>query len=113
MKYAVGEVPGNFLEKLLIYCQHPVFLSMGYHECNICGMPSESIRFPDGGYAVLGSAEIRVFGKNGVVYASPDMIYHYVILHKYTPPDEFIISVLESDFPHQLKMLRKIYDNFM
>ncbi len=52
-----------------------------------------------GGELVLGSAEIRVFGSNGVTYAAPDMIYHYVAEHEYKPPDEFIEAVLYGPLP--------------
>jgi hypothetical protein len=46
----------------------------------------------------LGTAEIRVFG-NGRIYTAPDMIYHYITLHEYQPPDEFIAAVLASPDP--------------
>ena len=38
----------------------------------------------------LGSAEIRVFGREEGTYAAPDLIYHYVVDHHYLPPEEFI-----------------------
>jgi hypothetical protein len=51
-----------------------------------------------GGYPVtyrgntlhLGSAEIRVPGAGGIVYAAPDLIYHYIKDCRYLPPKEFL-----------------------
>jgi len=39
---------------------------------------------------VVGSAEIRVKGDNGIEYACPDLIYHYIRKHRYLPPQEFL-----------------------
>jgi hypothetical protein len=47
----------------------------------------------------LGSAEIRVFGKRGKIYAAPNMLYHYVTAHQYKPPDEFLHALKESPCP--------------
>lgn len=42
----------------------------------------------------LGSAEIRVTGEHGEIYAAPDLIYHYVADHHYKAPDAFVCAVL-------------------
>jgi hypothetical protein len=39
---------------------------------------------------VLGSAEIRVKGAGGKVYAAPNLIYHYMKDCGYLPPQEFL-----------------------
>ena len=44
---------------------------------------------------LLGSAEIRVFGQNGKIYAAPNLIYHYMKDCGYLPPQEFL-DELES-----------------
>ena len=38
----------------------------------------------------LGSAEIRVKGINGKIYAAPNLIYHYIKDCGYLPPREFL-----------------------
>ena len=43
--------------------------------------------------AYLGNGEIRVRGE-AAYYASPTLIYHYVVAHHYKPPEEFIEAVL-------------------
>ena len=48
---------------------------------------------------MLGTAEIRAYGANGVLYAAPTLIYHYVAKHHYQPPDEFIQAVMTGPRP--------------
>jgi len=44
---------------------------------------------PDSGQRIyLGHAEIWIFGKHGRVYKAPNMLYHYVTVHNYQPPEE-------------------------
>jgi hypothetical protein len=37
----------------------------------------------------LGSAEIRVQGADGTLYAAPNLVIHYMTAHHYCPPEEF------------------------
>jgi hypothetical protein len=59
----------------------------GRYECDFC----------TGKEKPGSSAEVRVPGKNGRVYAAPHMIHHYVVAHGYLPPEEFIQAVLACD----------------
>jgi hypothetical protein len=43
----------------------------------------------------VSSAEIRVVGRDGRVYAAPMLVCHYVEVHGYRPPDEFVNAVME------------------
>lgn len=53
--------------------------------CPLCGeMPSSLL-----------AAEIRIAG-DGVVYASPNLVHHYVVQHAYRPPEGFIAGVMLS-----------------
>ncbi len=60
-------------------------LTRGWHFCPFCGDAD-----------ARGSAEIRIQG-NGVVYAAPTLIAHYVAVHRYAPPPEFIDSLRACD----------------
>jgi hypothetical protein len=42
---------------------------------------------------MLGSAEIQVAGKGDRIYVAPDLIYHYIAVHQYLPPAEFLDAV--------------------
>jgi hypothetical protein len=44
----------------------------------------------------LGDAEVRVTGRDGKVYAAPNLLYHYIEKHGYKPPDEFVEALMAS-----------------
>jgi hypothetical protein len=46
---------------------------------------------------LIGSAEIRAFGD--VIYAAPTLIYHYVLVHHYKPPSDFVRALLTGPRP--------------
>jgi hypothetical protein len=99
--YAQGEVPAEFAERLVQLCRKPVNLTRGWHFCNLCPKPAEPMPAPvtvksDAGEFPVGHGEIRIEGKNGVRYAAPDMIAHYVLEHRYRPPEEFIEAVVQQ-----------------
>lgn len=100
-EYVRGGGPEGLPERLLLFCHRRVNRTRGLHYCEIC--PPEAagpIRVQIGDESVLlGSAEIRVFGEDGAVYAAPDLIYHYVTEHRYLPPEAFIEAVLVSPLP--------------
>lgn len=99
--YAQGEVPAEFTERLVELSRKPVNLTRGWHFCNLCPKPPEpmpqpiTVKSPEGDFPV-GHGEIRVEGRNGVRYAAPDMIAHYVLEHGYRPPEEFIEAVVQQ-----------------
>jgi hypothetical protein len=99
--FAQGVVSAEVIDKLWSFCCHPTVKTRGFHVCNLCtkakAKPLEIKR--NGHKLKLGTAEIRVFGKNGVVYAAPDLIFHYVSDHGYVPPDAFLEAVMWCPFP--------------
>ena len=99
--FAVGNVPNQFCETLLKFClpEHLVRKTRGWHQCNLGNCPypvppesrgNQTIYFAD--------AEIRVIGKT-MIFAGPSLIYHYVAVHNYLPPNEFIQAVLTGPQP--------------
>lgn len=95
-EFKQGGTSPCFREALYRFCSHPVRRMRGFHQCDFCAQSVQGMCHEDGLW--LGAAEIRVFYK-GNVYASPDLIYHYVIRHRYCPPDEFIEAVLRGPRP--------------
>jgi hypothetical protein len=99
--YAVGVTSQEFQKKILDFCvsEYIVLRCLGYHECQYCVNPPWPIvvQHQSGRKVELGNGEIRVIGKS-VIYASPTLIYHYVSVHSYRPPDEFVEAVLNG--PH-------------
>jgi len=98
------------LERLL--SSHRVHQTRGYHACEFCSKSplaygctklqqlayeTQLHETQSGKKVLLGSAEIWVpaLGQT-VIYAAPDLIYHYVKEHRYLPPAEFIDVVLSA-----------------
>ncbi len=57
----------------------------GIHECELCKSfcASGNIGVPAG----------------ALLYVAPEMIHHYVEVHRYSPPPEFVAAVLASPLP--------------
>jgi hypothetical protein len=62
--------------------------AMGVHQCELCSdLP--------GAKKVCDSLNLYI-PTDDCLYYAPSMILHYVLDHKYRPPDEFIAAVLAS-----------------
>jgi hypothetical protein len=87
------------LELLWQYCAISVARLRGSHDCEFC--PSGAARRPqrNGEERSLCAGEIRVFSQDGQIYAAPTMIYHYVAVHHYRPPEEFLQALREGPRP--------------
>lgn len=89
--FPTGRLDSRLLDLLFSLCLKPVRQTRGFHQCLLC--PTREL-----GYLVqyggkqrrLGSAEIRLTGSDDVVFASPDMIFHYIRDHDYMPPGAFV-----------------------
>jgi hypothetical protein len=44
----------------------------------------------------LGGAQLCVGGRDGAWLIAPDLILHYVVTHRYLPPEVFIEGVMAS-----------------
>jgi len=103
-------VPKAFLEKLWPYCKLRVVQMRGFHVCEFCDLPNNpfpTYQFQDEEIK-LGSAEIRIFGDDGKIFASPNLIFHYVRDHHYLPPESFIQAVLSSPGPESQDYLNRL-----
>ena len=103
--FASGDVPHGFIERLRTLARKPTVKTLGFHLCPFCDFGSSVDRSDEPAFhaqyqrwkeaEALGSAEIRVVGRRGTVYAAPTLIWHYVATHRYQPPQEFIEAVME------------------
>lgn len=90
--FPVAEPRAGFLDALWEHCWILVMPTRGLHECDLC--PSPSVTYVrHGTRLLLGSGEIRVFDGRGDVFAAPNLIYHYVLEHRYRPPEDFVRAV--------------------
>ncbi len=97
--FPIGETSPAFRAKLYQHCQHHVLLTRCFHLCELHNCPSSQSSMNSWDpISPLGSSEIRVIGPASI-YAAPVMIYHYVVVHSYRPPDEFIEAVMTSPAP--------------
>lgn len=95
-EFPVGDVPAGFVDRLArLALRHPVNRMRGWQACPFC----EEEEYPahakvDGERHPVGDAEIRVSWPGGRIYAAPTLVAHYVGVHRYRPPDEFVDAVL-------------------
>ncbi len=84
--FSVGNVPPSFLDRLALLVRYGVTqATRGFHLCGFCAVT---------GRRESGHAEIRAVDSNGVRFAAPTLILHYVSEHQYAPPLPFIEAVL-------------------
>jgi hypothetical protein len=89
----------EILDLLWIFCSTSVALQRGGHACEFCPSGSAYLSERNGKRLLLGAAEIRVFSEDGLIYAAPTLIYHYVLVHHYQPPDEFVEALRKGPRP--------------
>jgi hypothetical protein len=108
------------LDRLWAFCKIMVNPTRGFHWCHLClERPQKQLPYPNvycrgDGQLRLGTAEIRVFSTRGelpteqgstyqynrdVIFAAPNLIYHYVEAHHYKPPDEFVEALFTGPQP--------------
>ena|SRR5579862_188258 len=97
-EFEQAEPSDETLDKLWNFCKISVAQMRGIHECEFCRDDSYYAE-RNGETLLLGASEIRVFSRDGEIYAAPTLIYHYVKSHNYRPPDEFIQALKEGPAP--------------
>ena len=89
----------QFVDRLWRFCKVSIGQTRGLHECEVCCSREANVARRNGEELLLGSAEIRVFSGDAELYAAPNLIYHYVVSHNYSPPPEFVRAVLVGPCP--------------
>ena len=94
MPFDTGDVPGGFLERIKALAQYPLLqdLYRGWHTCNLASSCNDTQHVMDRDYH--GNGSIYVFGHDGLIYVAPEMLHHYVRVHRYCPPQVFIDAVM-------------------
>lgn len=103
--YPKGTVDARLIGKMKSLARNPVELYRGKHICELCAEPRGLVKTippnrcidPNGSWWQWASqrwsnGEIRVSGE-GVVFAAPVLIVHYIEAHGYLPPAEFLRAV--------------------
>jgi hypothetical protein len=97
--YTQGVAPPGFVDVLAkLLSTHRVNQTRGYHVCEFCSKSPLTCHSPAGRKITLGSAELWIpsVADSGPIYASPDLIHHYVTEHHYRPPNDFIDAVMSA-----------------
>lgn len=82
--FPVGPTSPDFRDSLLELCRRPIILHRGLHPCCYCRGQRKD----------RGNGQIRVLSRKGIWYAAPTLVHHYVSVHQYTPPADFVEAVL-------------------
>ena len=97
----------EILDLLWSYCTISVAQTRGIHECEFCPRSDWYSVCRKGRRLLLGTSEIRVFSRtNEDIYAAPTLIYHYIDIHRYRPPDEFISALRQGPQPPSQEYFR-------
>ncbi|MDQ6788072.1 MAG: hypothetical protein M3033_14805 [Acidobacteriota bacterium] len=120
--FDTGETSLKFAEKILqIIGREEVNIMRGAHYCDLCNGDEKEQRLKFNNKNIfLGMAEIWIpSGDGSIIFAAPTLIYHYITVHKYKPPEEFINSVnnfpIASDWNGQKeyeKLINKYFKDF-
>jgi hypothetical protein len=91
-----------FLDALFDACGMQVRRTRGFHVCTFCSRPAIGpIQVERKGKQIfLGTAEIRVVSDQQKTFAAPTLIFHYVDIHHYAPPQEFVDAILGRKSTH-------------
>jgi hypothetical protein len=97
--FPVGIPDQRLVDALRRLVASPVNLYRGLYDCEFCPHPPTTMS--PGGLPMLdplpgttGTGEIRVVGTaSGITYVAPVLVLHYVVAHRYLPPQEFIDAV--------------------
>ena len=103
--YPRGTVDAKLVEKMRLLASNPVELYRGKHICELCAEPPDLIKTiqpnkcidPNCSWAKWidqrwSNGEIRV-SDEGIVFAAPVLIVHYIEAHGYLPPAHFLKAV--------------------
>ena len=95
--FPTGECPDGLVAALTRLARVRVQQTRGRHHCELClrALGADAYDAVRLGLVARGSAEFRVRG-DGVVYAVPELMVHYVTAHAYLPPAEFRAAALAA-----------------
>jgi hypothetical protein len=90
----------DLLDRLWQLCLISVWPTRGLHFCPFCKPEGPVLAEQNESRILLGSAEVRVFDPEGkAAFASPNLVHHYVAVHHYLPPPEFLAALASGPQP--------------
>ena len=96
--FSKGDVDQEIIDKLKQL--EPYVRTKGWHSCEFCKTEEDR-------WAARSSTEFKITGKNGITYAFPQMLLHYITKHNYKPPQEFLDAVMETEIEEKERPARR------
>ncbi|MGF1577831.1 MAG: hypothetical protein ACFCD0_00550 [Gemmataceae bacterium] len=97
--FPTGIVPKQCIDHLVSALSGGIF-SDGYrgcHTCTLCGQSLPKVKWKRRKFQLKGHGHYLV-QRDDVVYMAPSLLLHYILGHKYSPPDEFLESIQYGRF---------------
>jgi hypothetical protein len=98
-EFSRGKVSDVVIERLKSLAKRPINQTRGFHLCPFCKNETGDFNARMERIVKIGaasSAKIRVIGRSGLIYAAPVLICHYIEIHDYQSPREFVEAVMEN-----------------
>ena len=93
-----AEPAPELLDRIWAHSPYAFASCLGHHTCDLCQQASMTYSHR-GQSLMLGSAELRIGTQTGLVYAAPNLLFHYVRDHHYAPPAAFVEALRASPTP--------------
>lgn len=100
-----GAVPEEVIDRLVAATNAEKYFgdhTCGFHICEICTKPDYRPRYQ------WRNIEVELYGKgfylvehNDRAFVAPRLLIHYILAHRYRPPDEFLDAVVKGSFLKQ------------
>lgn len=115
----IGDVPELCIDRLFYFYKNDYIISdgtKGVHKCEICSgqepwykrnRPGPTIEWHGKEKGLYGHGHHLVL-QEGIIYICPVLILHYILHHRYLPPEKFIDAAIQGEFisnDHYLKPL--------
>jgi hypothetical protein len=99
--FPTGEISEDVLGKLKILSAKIENETRGLHYCEFCDPPIFSPRGESFVCTLIkdapnGNGEIWIDGLGGIKYIAPTLLLHYIEVHNYLPPKEFLEAVINA-----------------
>jgi len=111
-QFRTGSVDAALLAKLARLMKDERNVMRGWHDCEFCSAESPIyIRFDEDGQPfetteiiprwdlALGHGEVHVPGPDRVIFVAPTLVLHFILSHRYLPPDEFLAALALAPEP--------------
>lgn len=97
--FPTGHVPDTCINLLVDAHQKKILrdTTRGIHTCTLCNKSTPIENWKGKTISLIGYGHYLV-QRGNTVYMAPELLLHYILTHKYCPPDEFLQGIIEGKF---------------